>query len=559
MAAPHLRRKSYKIDKEESAQAIANKPLSYHFDIDGKTIDLEPYKQIEDKNTDLAWAFAIVLWRKRNEITASTAETHIVAIDRFFEYCQDEIGILPLNDIDQSVISGYSYWMRYLAVKRDGSKRPLSEESKRSLWGHLRSYFEEMIHYGLLNDDIKLPVNVFSSNESNPYKPFTHHEQEQIANACERDIALVNSGSKLVTEKSRYTPYLAPLIPHSLLISLRTGLNPEVLFEMDVTEHSLKSSHLLNSTRLVLPIKKRSGRSMNIELLNDRKNEVRLNNGIITLLKEVESLTQNTRDQLAEGDPLRRKLWLVKADDGRINVFRRFVYYLSLQSFCKRHRIVDEQGELISLNYRRFRPTFAEEMLKINGGDIRDLQKRLGHSFIRTTMGYLDPNLDERKEAFQYAGKTMEHWAMKGDTGVDVQKVSKQLDIPIVAAEKLSNGDFDMGAAKCKNPFDSPLEGVKKGELCTNYLACFRCGNCVVLKEDSHRLFSFYYWLIDKKHILGNERWESTYGWIIEIIDNDIAPQLGNEKWVNSEKTKARDNPFPMWDVTSSVDNEGLI
>ena len=97
-----------------------------------------------------------------------------------------------------------------------------------------------------------------------------------------------------------------------------------------------------------------------------------------------------------------------------------------------------------------------------------------------------------------------------------------------------------------------------KGELCTNYLACFRCGNCVVLKEDSHRLFSFYFWLLEKKHILGNDKWESSYGWIIEIIDNDIAPQLGDSEWIENEKAKALKNPFPMWATTSNVDTEVL-
>ena len=129
------------------------------------------------------------------------------------------------------------------------------------------------------------------------------------------------------------------------------------------------------------------------------------------------------------------------------------------------------------------------------------------------------------------------------------------------AAEKLADGDFNMAAAKCKDPFDSPLKGVKKGELCTEYLACFRCGNCVVLKEDSHRLFSFYHWLTSKKAVLGVEKWQATYGWVIDIINNDIAPQLGDEKWVAEEKRKAKEAPFPMWPAANDADlinTEGL-
>lgn len=106
-----------------------------------------------------------------------------------------------------------------------------------------------------------------------------------------------------------------------------------------------------------------------------------------------------------------------------------------------------------------------------------------------------------------------------------------------------------MGVAKCKDPFNSPLKGIKNGELCTEYLACFRCGNCVVLKEDNHRLFSFYHWILSKKMILGEEKWISSYSWIIDIIDNDIAPKLGDQEWVSSRKIEAKSDPFPMWAI----------
>lgn len=555
MGSPHLRRKNYKMAAASIAPAVANIPLDYSFEIDGTEIDLLPYKLFEDKTKDIAWAFAIVMWRRRNEISGDTAKSHLVAIDRFFEYREGEIGNLSLDQLNQSVVGYFTYWMKYLATKRDGSNEPISETSKRKYWGVIRSYISDLIHYGLIDENLTLPVHVFDSNEGESFKPYSKAEIEQIAAACKHDIQLVKQGKKIVHETGGRSGYVARLIPHALLISLRTGINPEVLFEMETTDRSLKASHLLNSTRLILPIKARSGKSQNIELKESETHGVRVKNSIVRLLKEVEELTKAARESLPSDNPLKRKLWLAQDDEGQVNSFRNYMYFKSLQSFCKRHDITDEQGNITALNFRRFRPTFAEAMLKLNGGDLRDLQKRLGHSHIRTTMGYLDPNLEERKEAFHYAGKAMEDWALRGKDRFDLNDLAKELDITLEDAEKLSNGDYDMGATKCKNPFKSPLKGSKEGDLCTNYLACFRCGNCVVLKEDSHRLFSFYHWLLHKKVVLGEEKWEATYGWIIEIIDNDIAPKLGNEDWIAAQKEKALAEPFEMWDTLLSTAN----
>lgn len=528
------------------AEAVENLPPGYSFEIAGKLLDFEQFKQFDDKSKDIAWGFAVVAWRKRNDMLSATATFHMVAIDRFFEYIRYEVGILSIQDISQGVVDYFVYWIKHQAAKRLDSNEPLSETSRRKIWGVIKDYLNDLIRFGIVDSEIELPTHIFDASQVESFKPYGQNEVQQILTACQQDRLAVLRGEVIAPAKNG-TSYLAQLIPHALLVSLRTGLNPEVLFEMEVTAHSLKPSHILNSTRLILPIKHRSGRSQNVELTDESVNGVRVRNNVVRLIQEVEKFTQPARNSLPNGDPMRRKLWLIAADDGRVDVFNKFSYYLSLQSFAQRHRIKSDEGKIIELNFRRFRPTFAEAILKINGGDVRDLQKRLGHAHIRTTMGYLDPNLEDRKEAFKYAGTVMVDWALKGNKAPAPSDIAKSLGVSIDSAEHLAKGDFNMGIAKCKNPFESPLKGKKSGELCTEYLACFRCGNCVVLKEDSPRLFSFYNWLISKQQVLGAEKWKSTYGWIIEIIDHDIAPKLGNQEWIDSEKRKAQENPFPMW------------
>lgn len=549
MGAPHRNRKNYAMSTSNLVTQLENNPPGYSFKIKGHDVDFEKFKQFDDKSDDIAWGFAVAVWRRRNDISAKTAINYLVAIDRFFEYLRCEVGVLTLHNINQEIINNFVFWLKYVATKRSGIDEPLKERSKANFWGNLKECFNDLIRYGMIDHDIDLPTNVFGV-EHESFKPYSKEELQQIVNACQSDINKIKRGIAVSTSHAR-TSYLAQLIPHALLITIRTGLNPEVLFEMDIPKHSLKPSYLLNSTRLVLPVKNRSGRSHNIELTDEVINGLRIKNNVVRLIEEVEDYTSRVRSSLEVGSPLKSKLWLVESDDGRIDLFKNFRYYLSLQSFIKRHNIRDKDGNLFELNFRRIRPTFAEAMLKINGGDIRDLQKRLGHSNIRTTMNYLDPNLEERKEAFSFAGTAMVKWALEGADKPSISEIAAELDVSLSEAEKFANGDFNMGVAKCKNPFESPLKGIKKGELCTQYLACFRCGNCVVLKEDSHRLFSFYHWLISKKDLLGLEKWQSTYGWIIDIINQDIAPKLGDVEWIESEKSKAQRNPFPMWPIVN--------
>jgi integrase len=559
MGSPGRKKKDYVMRGAPVAEAIANLPPDYSFRVDGQLIDFEPYKQSGDQSNDIAWGFAVVMWRRRNDISAKTARLHRVAIDRFFEHLMGEVGLFSLSSINQAVVDYFAYWMKHIAPKRLGDGE-LSETSRRKIWGVVRDYLNDLMRYGMIEQDIDLPTHVFDSSTGDQFEGYSQDEVRQIIAACRHDIRLVRRGGRVTTDHAR-TAYLARLIPHAIMVSLRTGINPEVLFDMEVTEHSLKPSHLLHSSRLILPVKRRSGHSMNVELTEEEVSGVRVKNNVVRLLEEVEQLTQPARDSLPENDPLKRKLWLVRPDEGQIDTFNNFSYARSIASFTRRHNIVDHAGELVAISLRRFRPTFAEAMLKISGGDIRDLQKRLGHANIRTTMGYLDPNLEERKEAFQYAGRAMVDWAFKGTGKPSLSDIAQELDVTLDSAEKLANGDFNMGAAKCKNPFDSPLKGIKKGELCTEYLACFRCGSCVVLKEDSHRLFSFYHWLASKKAVLGMEKWQATYGWVIDIIDNDIAPQLGDAEWIAQQKQKAKEDPFPMWPAANDADvinTEGL-
>lgn len=547
MGQPHRNKKNYSMTKESLEILVENEPPGYFFNISSSEIDLSKYKQSDDKSQDLAWYFAVILWRKRISVVAITIVNQIYHIDRFFEFVRAEIGTLMISDFNQNVIDGFIYWLSYVAPNKTYSDF-LSEGTKRKIWGSMRSFFFDLIQDKVLDKDLILPINIFDKNEFESFKQYDKEEFKQILSASHKDQIELRL-DKTIAVKAGRSGFLTRLIPHAFLLSARTGINPEVLFDMDIPRLSLKHSSIRNSTILELPIKKRSGGNYNLELL-DYEN-LRVKNDVVRLLEEVEQLTNEARNKLNENDPLRNKLWLAIDDNGEVNKFNKFSYYLSLQAFSKRHNLKSRNGETLSLNFRRFRPTFAELTLELNGGDYRDLQKKLGHKSLRTTMmHYIDPNLDKRKDSFVFAGKVMTDWALSENIDKSIKNISILLNTDTKNVEKLISGEHNMNIAKCNDPYSSPLKGMKKGELCTQYLACFRCGNCVVLKEDSYRLFSFYYWLIDKKNDLGLDKWTMTYEWIIEIIDNVIAPQLGDADWIAAEKQKAKNKPFIMWPIT---------
>lgn len=558
------KKKDYNLSPKVANLVVANEPTGYAFEIKGVDFDFTPFIRNKEQDIDIAWAFARAFWVRRNECAIDTHKTDFQHTRRFFEYLQKESPrTISIHDINSDLLHDYLYWLKFLAQKKsDDGNKFLTETTRRKAWGTVRTLIQRLQIESILSHEIDLPHNNFANATEESFKPYSNNERKQIIAACKKDILHLRKHGKAF-DKEISSNILSHLIPHALLISLRTGINPEVLFELPVTKYCIKSSNLLNSERLILPIKIRSGHSQNISLttVESTGDSVRIKTRITELLREVEALTDDIRVDLDDSNPLKKKLWLT-GKYGDVMIFRDRTYYTSLQIFVKRHEIIGDDKKPLVLNFRRFRPTFAEAILKANGGDVRDLQNRLGHLNIRTTMGYLDPNLDGRKKNFAFSGKAMQVWALGTETNPDIQSIADSLGIDLDSARSLVSGDFNMGATKCKNPLNSPLNKVKEGDICTNFLACFRCGNCVVLKEDANRLFSFYHWILHKKMVLGQQKWTDTYQWIVDIIDQDIAPQLGDDAWIQGKKAEAKAKPFPMWALGNSesfvLNTEGL-
>lgn len=546
------RRKDYKpASGGERVVPMRNEPPGYAFHANGLEIDLSRYRLTKGKG-DIAWNFAVAIWRRRIAFRAATLGAYVVAIDRFFEFIRARHPkVVRVSEITTDVLVDFNYWAQRLAQRRRGGK-PLAEGTPLRWWKSLAAVLTELLH----DDDSKLPREliipwgVTRGHVDSQTKPYTVKERDQIVRACHRAIESTRNEVDAVGCENLKGSGMIRLIPYLLLLALRTGFNAGVLLGLEIG--CVVSSNISGLGWVRGGIKFRSGVTPNhpVKPAPDLST-LPLSLREAELIAEVEKLTGPVRQEAAESD--QRLLWLVRSRG--TGTARRAIplgetsYFQPLRAFAERYDLRDDEGGRLVLNLRRCRPSFAEGLLKANGGDIIELKKRLTHKSLRATMRYIDPDAKERKHAFRFAGFAMQAWALGEGSLPDRQALARDLHLGPDEVDRLLSGERNMRVAKCKNPWNSPVKGVKPGEACSEFMVCLRCPNVVILREDAHRLFSFYWFIRAKQYRIDRKRWEAGYRWILKVIDDEIAPRLADAQWIEQVKMTAKANPHPLWEI----------
>ncbi len=520
---------------------VEDLPPGWQFEINGKAWNFEELANWGGRE-NLAYWFSVVFWRSRSVMANETRVGYWYAYNKFWEFLDsldEQKQITNIEEINKNEFVIFKLWLGQKVRTNKRNEKlakidKLTYGTRRKVFGYIKETIKKLISDGVTKKDLKLPNNSFSNsnNESEKTLPYSQSERMRIVAACNKEFDLIKAG---VVKKHRqiYVPYI-------LTLALRTGFNLQPL--LDLTIESMKSGVL--DGRLEISIKKNRGYSTQKISIDDvdGNDEIKyVSKRIGPLMRDLIKMSKDFRSQLIKETD--RSLWLVLTNTGEIRKLNQEEIWVNIQRFKEKYEIMDDAGKPLQLNIRRMRPTFAHAMLRINGGDLRDLQKRLNHKDINTTLGYLDGNQEEFKSSFKFRGIVMQH-ALSGGSK---ESLSLELNCSLEDAEKLISGNNSMITGNCLNPLNSPFKKSRDNSPCTQFMSCFKCHNQVVMKEDAHKIFSFYWFLLEKKNHMPKRAWENGYEWIIQTIDLEILPKLGILKEIEEIKSKAKLNPFPAW------------
>ncbi|BEU21244.1 integrase [Paraburkholderia sp. 22B1P] len=454
-----------------------------------------------------------------------------------------------VSDIDRPLLRDYVSWLRTRSAKTASGY--LSAGTVRSLFVGLKTVLTRCVAAGELPIDC-FPRGLFphADRALNSPAPYTKEEMQALMTALADDLRAIRAGAFAGTQPDR-------LLVYYLLIAIRTGRNPSSLFELErdaIQPHPLKpDSHSLLTTY------KRRGNT--VSTLSLRKPGALEEISVLaadtsSLIRDVLALT----DELVEEAPadLRNRLWLYRRSRrwinlGAVTVFSKKVLYTSIDRFVMRHRLAapgeagpsDDRAPM-ALTVMRLRKTFASRMWELTGGDVAMTAVLLGNQPHVTDTHYLAVTPDMLRN-HHFLGRCLEI-ELRGTSkdASTLNRLARDMKIGVDEARDLLSGASNTGVGRCSSPLNGRYAPRDGHTACSAFLHCFRCPNQVIMESDLYRLYSFYWLLVKERTLLGRNRWQKVYGWVVREIDQSIAPRFA-AAIVKQAKESAYADPHPMW------------
>lgn len=529
--------KKSKVYKVPEINEIEDLPTSLKLEINGVEWDFNEFAQVEN-TYEIAYLFSVYFWRRRLTLRDKTKKVYMYAYGLFWEFISvRHPNISKFNELNFDLLTEFLSWLKdknTTKYKTDLTKNStFTQGTLRHVYSSVKKTIEEINRYQNINLDTKLPDANFKNTILNSKKTlgFNQSERMKIVEACKKEFNLIDLG-EVTNIRQIYIPYI-------LTIALRTGFNVQPLLDLRIDS---VSESILEGRIEIKTYKNRGYSSQISSLKRDEDDETAIVSKNISLLLD-QLIAKSSSHRINASPEIASFIFLVPKQDGSIDKFNSEELWVNIQRFRDKYELVDGRGEPLEMNVRRFRPTFASLLLKKSGGDIRVVQKALNHSSISTTSSYFDSNQEEFKASFKFNGVVMQHSL----TGSDPEKLASDLNISLQEAESLMAGNNRMKVSSCKNPFKPPFKKEDLSDPCTQFNACFRCSNQIITADDSHKIFSYYWWLLDKKNKMPLTAWNKAYEWIIRMIDTEVTEKLSAFVNVVAAKENARLNPHAAW------------
>lgn len=486
-------------------------------------------------------------WSLRTEFVGTTLKSMFnTGYKCFWRYLKDTDptvdNITLLSQVDRSVVDQFLAWLELQPALRGNRKgQPLSLAARKIAFNHVKTLLRnrQERNSAAVSKKLDFPRNPFpNADRLMPSREaYSVAEHKRILAALHNDLQVIHGNQEHALS------YDQVIAVHILILGFATGRNLQSLLDLhrdSLQKHPIEDRELLvtykrrgwsSQATSIVAAENESGKRMLTAIPANIGEHFRYLCAITSPLIE-EAKVEDRNFVLLVRMQVRSKLnsGVVRFDGTRVA--------RALRDFSKRHALVNDAGNPITLNMSRARPTFATELYR-RCRDIRKVKQALGHTKVTTTARhYVDAPPEAERDHALVADALVGVFTSQEIEGKVL--VAADGKIPLQDVKDLLSGGYNTGIARCKNPFR------ENESVCKKFFACFKCPSMCVFEDDLWRLFSFYYRLLTERSKINPAHWLKTYGPIIRRIDADIASQFPANK-VEAARLKAQQTPHPSW------------
>lgn len=445
-------------------------------------------------------------------LTVDSISSYCHGLKIFFSFCQLSTEVLKkdllISDINRLFIG---HFVVFLASKN------IQKVTQKNCYTHTKSVLMHLVKKGFLDKTI-FPRNPFPSinRQAKGQHPLSKIERESVTLALKKELKRIQSETKLLSSYD--------LTICVLSIALRTGLNPTSILELNT---DCVQPHPIKNNRQLLISHKRRGRNTHIQTIRNSDYKERLKT-IMMDVSDIINLINHRNNEIRLNFRITNLLFVFQSTGGNIgavNLLSNNTLNKCIDLFVINNELQNADNQPLTLNVMRLRKTFENRLWELSGQDPFVTASLAGHTVKVSNDFYLEAP-DEAKHNWRFMGELRNKELLSNSS----HPLANKENTPIAGCNNSQYGDY----------------APKDGSHCTKFMSCFRCSSFVVTEDDLYRLFSFYWLLIKERSLIGTKTWNRYYGYIINVINNQIFPHFDRQK-VLHELQNAKTTPHPFW------------
>lgn len=358
----------------------------------------------------------------------------------------------------------------------------------------------------------------------------------------------------LPTSKREIYSYLYPLIsdliPALIIISIKTGFNPQPV--IDLSRNCLKAVPQSGKVGIVATKYRTGGAGPKtyMRVVDDRSSL-----GPGEIIRTFLNLTERCLQFIPTED--HNYLWVglqpyYAEGFQRLNNLR--LIDKEVKKFAARNNLMGDDGKPLSLRLARLRTTWMTKRYKASG-NLAAVSKDANHAQTSTTRNYIN-NAQTRPIHERTIADGLQDFynAVRGrvllqrpDDPDQVESAAQITETTVERAESMLRGEQDTFVSSCKDFYNRP--GGPANTPCDRPWACFTCKNAYWTSRMLPRLIRFLDFLVAQRTLLTAEDWRAKFGLPYEAITRYILPAFPTEVVSEARLTAEADQflvPFTL-------------